>query len=222
LKATPEGVAMIDFSGDPWSWPALAELDAEQVHDLFPPGGDPVAARQFFQYFAVQRCNSLKTEIEKTGSGFAVLAAIRECGSCGLAMPEWLVYEFNRRFDTVLNLRSMSWDDPASFGKPYPKGTTQAAKQKARLLEPQVWNAVNLVLKMEPDTAIDKGLFERVGKPLNIGSTLAEKYYYNIKKMMPKVKGSGNSGVHMVIDGFDIRPKQNTAKNTKIRGIQGN
>jgi hypothetical protein len=41
MKAAPEGVAMIDFSGDPWSWPALAELDEEQIHDLFLNGGDP-------------------------------------------------------------------------------------------------------------------------------------------------------------------------------------
>ena len=192
---------MIDFSGDPWSWPALAELDAEQVRYLFPPGGDPVAERQFFQYFAVQRCKYLKTEIEKTGSGFAVLAAVRECGSCGLTMPDWLVYEFNRRYDAVLNMRSMSWDDPLSFGKPYPKGTTQSAKRKARLLEPQVWNALNLVLKMEPDTPIDKGLFERVGKPFNIRSTLAEKYYYSAKKRLSNLTGGSTSKVQIVIDG---------------------
>lgn len=103
------------------------------------PGSAPNGP--IFQYAAVRRCNALRKEIE-AGSGFAVLAAIRICGTHGLVMPDWLVFAFNRRYDAVLNLRALSWDDDAAFGRPYRKNTNRAALQKRRVWRPQIWNDV--------------------------------------------------------------------------------
>lgn len=147
----------------------------------------------FFQYAAVQRCNSLRVEIEETGSGFAVLAAVRQCGTFGLPMPVWLSCAFNRRYDAVLNFRATSWDSPLSFGKPYPKGTNQQARRKARVLRFGVLNAVKEILATQPDTPINDALFARVGKSLNMGRTLTAELYSEAKSLMgdpPDVAGT--------------------------------
>jgi hypothetical protein len=207
------------LTGDPWQWPQLTD---GQFAALMPSGNDSeFIKRRFFQYIAVQHCNTvLKVEIEKSGSGFAVLAAVRKCGECGLPLPDWLVTEFNKRYDPVLNFRVKSWDAPESFGKPYPKGTNIAAQRKKRNLQVDVWNEVMRILKMEPDTPIDGGLFERVGGPLNIRATLAAEYYYSVKKKLGGRFVPHDSGVSMYVDGFDMTAPKNSANFAKTAGLR--
>eukprot|EP01041_Mallomonas_annulata_P029531 gene29531-51547_t len=179
---------------DPWEW---AGMTVEEFDFHFVRDGHKGTDAQLFQFFAVQHCIALREEIEKDESGFAVLGAVRQCGTYGLVMPDWLVYAFNRRYDAVLNFRALSWDAPESFGRPYPKGTNRVAQRKKRMLQFQVWNEVTRIRKMEPDTPIDGELFERVCGPLNIRVTLASEYYYSVKKK------------------FDMTAPKNSAKITK-------
>lgn len=196
-----EGVAMLELSPDPWLWP---DFDAAQIVELSEISKGNKPEDPLFQYFAVKRCNALKPEVD-AGSGFAVLAAVRICGTHGLVMPLWLVYAFNRRYDAVNSFKALSWDDPESFGRPYPKGTNKSAKKKALSLRFAVYNAINAIKRSEEETAIDKALFERVGLQFNLGSTLAEEYYYEAKK---------------IAFPFNIEFKKNTAKSRKLAGIR--
>ena len=192
---------MLELSPDPWLWP---NFDAAQIIELSEISKNNKPEDPLFQYFAVRKCNALKSEVD-LGSGFAVLAAVRICGTHGLVMPLWLVYAFNRRYDAVNNFRALSWDDSESFGRPYPKGTNKSAKRKAGLLRFGVLNAINAIRQSEEETAIDKGLFERVGSQFGIGATLTEEYYYAAKK---------------IAHPFNIELKENTAKKRKFAGIQ--
>lgn len=184
------------LSGDPWGWPVLTDEQFTELVRL--QSNDKEYEQLLFQYFAVQYCNGLKGEIEKTGSGFAVLAAVRKCGERGLPMPIWLSYAFNQRYDAVLNFRATSWDDPLSFGKPYPKGTNRQARRKARMLRFGVLNAVNDILDAKPDTPINDDLFNRVGKALNIGRTLAAELYSEAKSLCNAAPSVAGSKVHRI------------------------
>ena len=119
-------------------------------------------------------------------------------------MPLWLVHAFNRKYMAVVNFRALSWDDPASFGRPYPKGANRTARAKKRLLSVAVYNAVNDKLKRDPETPIDKSLFDEIGRPFAIGATLAGEFFYYQKQVMDTISPKG----------------KNPAKNGKIAGLQ--
>ncbi len=192
---------MLELSPDPWLWP---DFDAAQIVELSEISKSNKPEDPLFQYFAVKNCNALKPQID-AGSGFAVLKAVRICGTHGLVMPLWLVYAFNRRYDAVHSFRVLSWDDPESFGRPYPKGTNQAAKRKALTLMLPVHSEIIAIRNKEENTPLDKALFERVGLKFNIGGTLAEEYFYLARKAMFP---------------FNIPLKKNTAKKRKLAGIR--
>ena len=175
---------------DPWEWAGMTE---EEFVFHFVRDGLAGTASQLFQFFAVQHCIALREEVEEDGSGFAVLSAVRQCGTYGLVMPDWLVYAFNRRYDAVLNFRALSWDDPESFGRPYPKGTNRAAKRKKRVLSFAIFNDVRFFVESQPGTPIDKALFERVGGEHAIGATLAEEYYRHAKALLQRINPAKTS-----------------------------
>lgn len=169
---------------DPWEW---AGMTVEEFVFHFVRDGHTGTDAQLFQFFAVQNCIALRAAIEQDGSGAAVLAAVRECGTHGLVMPDWLVYAFNRRYDAVLNFRAISWDAPESFGRPHPKGTNMAAKRKKRVLSFAIFNGVRHFLQSHPGIPIDKALFEKVGGEHAIGATLAEEYYRHAKALLQRI-----------------------------------
>lgn len=165
---------------DPWHASDEEAIEAERRHGNFSDPRGPLS-----QFLGAKRIEGMKAEID-AGDGFAVLACIRICVTNGLVAPVWLAYAFNGRYDAVLHCRAGSWDSPLAFGKPYRKGAHIAALRKAREKRWAVWNAINDIRRREPETAIDKGLFERVGRPLGLGATLAEEYYYQVKKCMTR------------------------------------
>lgn len=175
---------MLELSDDPWKWPDLTPDELQELARSTQFTASPDAP--IYKYFAVRRCTALRDEIEG-GSGFAVLAAVRICGTAGLVMPLWLVIEFNKRYTAVLDCRALSWDDPDSFGRPYAKGAHITAMRKERTLRFAVLNEVHSITQREPNTPIDKGLFERVGRPLGLGATLTEEYYYRAKEVLGTV-----------------------------------
>ena len=162
---------------DPWTW----DFESEDAYlDLIALSSyQPGSPTYIDKYHAVKRVRALRDRIESNakGAGFDVLMCVRVCGANDLQMPLWLVHAFNRRFDAVLNVRALSWDDENSFGRPYPKSTNRAALRKKRKLMPAVW--VKVAEGLEGGRVVDASLFEDVGKALSIGKTLAQNYYYS-------------------------------------------
>ncbi len=145
-------------------------------------GVDPSPLGPIAQTVAAHEVLSAKDRID-SGDGFALLGAIRNVVSHGLVAPDWLAYAFNRRYYAVTMFRAGSWDDPLAFGRPFPKGTNLAARRKAKIGRIKVFNAVRERLAKQPDTPIDKSLFEEIGRPLGFGATLTETFYYLELKM---------------------------------------
>ena len=206
---------MRDLSADPWEWP---DLTKEELHELASQATEAGPSAPLFQYVAVRECASLRSSIE-TGSGRAVLEAVSICALRGLVMPDWLASAFLKRYRAVTQARAASWDDPLSFGRPYPKGANIQARRKAFRLGFKVFNEVTLIRQKEPATPIDKGLFERVGGPLGLGATLAEEYYYAARKQIETPTAS-TLVRDALLSPYSIDRAANTAKNRKFAGIR--
>ena len=180
---------------DPWT---ASYDDVIREKDLWEKSNGSVSSplNPLLQADAACRIMEMKDGIER-GDGFAVLGAIRICVTHGLVAPEWLAYAFNRRYDAVNFARVGSWDDPLAFGRPYPKGRQLATVRKARAGRLAVWVCVVAKLRESPETPIDKGLFEEIGKPLGFGTTLTEKYYYEQKELFRKMFGENSEVARM-------------------------
>lgn len=163
---------------DPWSSTLEDAIKANEANPEDTGSCSPIS-----QWYAVQRIER-ERELINRGDGFAVLACVRSILTNGLVAPKWLSYEFNKRYDLVLNCLTDSWDDPKSFGRPYKKGKHINSLRKERILKPQLQNIVSSILQAEPHTPIDAALFERAGqlsKP-PVGKTEAERIYRIAKK----------------------------------------
>lgn len=146
------------------------------------------------QFWAVANIAARKSMVVYVGEpnemSRETLWCVRVCLSHGIIAPDWLADAFAKRFDAVFNADVGSWSDPLAFGTPYPKGMHLAALRKALKNGPKVVAAVNTILKSDPQTTIDKGLFERVGSPFGLGATLAEELYYDFRVHVPRSKKS--------------------------------
>ncbi len=162
---------------DPWS--ATFE-EAQAAHGQFAPLEGP--ARPIYQWSAAHEITAMRAEAES--SGFAVLACVRNCANHDLTMPLWLAHAFIRRYDSVLNCRADSWDDPAAFGKPYPKGAHLSKLRHARVHRFQVHSAVVKAVQENPKRPIGRKLFSEVGKALGMKSTTVQTYYYEAAKLI--------------------------------------
>ena len=161
-------------------WLGLNEAEVIEMN-----GDDTRRTAPVFRYAAALEL----ADFERLGgarTGFDILACVRKCANLDFVMPDWLAREFIRRYDAVLNVRALSWDAPEAFGRPYKKGTNQAATRKRRLLRFGISNSVRAILAAEPSTPIDEALFERVGKQFNIGKTLAAELHYSAEKLLPR------------------------------------
>lgn len=150
---------------------AQRETDAALAADPSRSVADPTLP--IFQWAARF---SLDDELARLNAGDrnAVLGALRICANHGLPMPDWLARAFIQGYDLVLSRQTGSWDD--AFGKPVPKGAHLAAMRKRRNKATAVWLEVR---KLHAEGwPIDDGLFEKAGKRLGIGKTLAGEFYY--------------------------------------------
>ncbi len=165
---------------DPWTWVDLSPAELEYLSEQC--GDGPYLP--MFQLWAVNACNDLRPLIEadQANSGGAVLDAVYMCARNGLMMPDWLATAFMSRVRAVSDFKAASWDSPLSFGRPHPKGTRLAAERKRLRFQATVHTRILLIRQEEPETPIDKRLFERVGKLYGLGATLAENYYYTFVK----------------------------------------
>jgi hypothetical protein len=161
---------------DPW------KSSYEEAISLQEKLGNPIGPQApIFQKSVADHIESRKAQIKK-GDGFEVLSCIKWCINHGLVSPVWLCKEFNKRYDSVLNLKAKSWDDPLSFGKPYKKGFNLNAAKKQKHKMYAVYAEIKRRLNSSPKPPIDDHLFEIIGKQFAIGKTLAKEYYYKAEK----------------------------------------
>ncbi|MHB1188753.1 hypothetical protein [Thiobacillus sp.] len=179
---------------DPWT-AGLEEAQEEEKRVSAERAAGPCSP--VMQWGSASQINEWKQAVE-AGDGYAVMACVSLCVTHGLIAPDWLAYAFNQKYYAVAACRAESWDDPKSFGRPFPKGKHLSRMRQDKFGRFAVWNAVCDTIKRDPDRAIDRGLFEEVGKSLGFGATRAERLYYE----------AVNNGLG------------NIAKSIKLAGIQ--
>ena len=183
---------------DPWT-ASLEEAQEEEKRVSAECTSGPCSP--VMQWAAASQISEWKQAVIN-GDGFAVLGCIRGCVTHGLVAPDWLAYAFNRKYDAVLNCRAGSWDDPKSFGPPYPKGKHLSRMRQDRIGRFTVLNAVRDTIKRDPDKAIDRGLFDEIGRALGFGATRAERLYYEAVNM-----GLGNIAKSRKLAGIQKKPR---------------
>jgi hypothetical protein len=134
---------------------------------------------------AVEQCRK-KFE---AGEERVVLDAIDLCARAGLPMPIWLVDAFCERYEKWRLFQAKSLDD--AFGARRRKGVhIKRAAERAKLQPRVMLSVLRLRRKKRPDgkpVPIDEALFERVGKELKIGKSLANEIYYDDKNPWRKL-----------------------------------
>lgn len=165
------------------------EEDAIAATEIFIKNGGTIddTKAPFRQYFALYQLDLLEYR-HKTDKA-CLMMAIQLCAKHGLIMPEWVAAALNEANREIFALyEKHSWDEV--FGKPREKGSHSNSLKKRRFLTVKVWKEVNKELEINPETPIDTGLFEKIGKSLGISKTVIQEYYYSIKKGFPKDKGN--------------------------------
>jgi hypothetical protein len=153
---------------------ALEQARAEGMEWFDPSGPVP-------QWCALQKLDALEQQFGK-GDDFALLHAIRVCANHDLVIPKWAALAYIKRFDAVLTCKTGSWD--GAFGRPYRNGFHLVKARQRRQLRFAVYVRVREILEAEPGTAVDESLFERVGDEFDIGKTLCNRLYYEVKRIV--------------------------------------
>jgi hypothetical protein len=107
------------------------------------------------------------------GDRSALLKAIYHCCLMKRSLPDWLRLAFLDVYESATGRYEIkSWDH--AFDQPHPKGAHLDKEKLRRRIIERVW-----ALKAEdPEKPIDRGLFEQIGKELDIsGSTIDGLYY---------------------------------------------
>jgi hypothetical protein len=114
----------------------------------------------------------------EAGHKEVLLATIYACLELGRPMPEWLQVAFRDAYEAAEGFKIRSWDDV--FGRPVPEGTHLATERRNQWLRHFVIERVRALKAEDPITAIDKHLFEKIGReltPIRSGTTLSNLYY---------------------------------------------
>jgi hypothetical protein len=138
----------------------------------------------------------------ENGDKTAILMGIEQCLLMERSPPEWLRLAFlqaYRRCATYYETRS--WDE--AFGLPHPKGTHLKKERRDLFLRSRIVARFR-ELKAERRPT-DKGLFERIGKELEINGTTASDIYYDER-------------TQKVRDFFDFVTKAIVARARELRG----
>jgi hypothetical protein len=159
-----------------WSF-EQANAEQQEFSESLPSYRGPIYRWAAFRYL-----ENLEAEYLRDNHGFAVLAGVRKCANHDLVMPDWLAKAFISRYDLVLNCHTDSWDK--AFDPPYKKGVHLNALRKQRKLRFAVLNEVHTLRMADSRLAIDKALFEKVGRKFGLGATLAERYYYSVQHLL--------------------------------------
>jgi hypothetical protein len=96
----------------------------------------------------------------------------------GEPVPFWLGQEFRRAYGAAWRHEVKSWDDV--FGPPLKKGKRPATERRNKMI---AWQIIFRVQELhKAGKAIDKSLFDFVGKEFGIGGTTASDLYYKTLK----------------------------------------
>lgn len=183
---------------DPWI-ASLEEAQAEEKNVSAECAAGPCSP--VMQWGSANQINEWKPAVVD-GDGYAVMTCISLCVTHGLIAPEWLAKSFNQKYYAVAACRAESWDDQKSFGRPFPKGKHLSRMRQDKIGRIQTWNAVAETIKRDPDRAIDRGLFEEVGRSLGFGATRAERLYYEAVN-----NGLGNIAKSKKLAGIQKKPR---------------
>jgi hypothetical protein len=119
---------------------------------------------------------SLKQNFEE-GDKAALLEAVYRCLLMKRPLPEWLRLAFLDAYEARARFEVTSWDKV--FDQPLPKGTRLRTEKMRRRVIERVW----LLKREDPKTAIDGGLFEKIGKDLGISGGAANGLYYDKRSL---------------------------------------
>jgi len=108
------------------------------------------------------------------GDNTALLSAIYHCALMRASLPEWVQLAFLQAYESATAYDVKSWDE--AFGAPHPRGTHLGKEKKHARLRLLIWECVRKL--KASGYAIDKGLFERIGKELDIKPGTAQAIYY--------------------------------------------
>jgi hypothetical protein len=93
-------------------------------------------------------------------------------------VPKWAQEEFLAAHRKVYGYEVESWDEV--FGRPLKKGMQRAAARRKTEKAQPIWERVTE--RHEAGEAIDKGLFDSVGKEFAVSGTIAAEIYYGVLK----------------------------------------
>ena len=130
---------------------------------------------EIFDEFHRQEIEQCRIQFEG-GESRALLSALYHCAMRDFPMPDWLSRAFLRAYREGIHYKVRSWDDV--FGSPSPKGKNLELARVRRTQIFEVYLCVRGIIDREPNTAIDQGLFERVGKELGISWSTVKNLYY--------------------------------------------
>ena len=150
-------------------------------------------AAPIFQRAALNVLDAMQQAYE-SGGHLRLLSAVNLCAMHDLPTPEWVRRGFVDCYRRVVEYEAKSWDDV--FGRPHPKGLHLESARRRESRRIPVYTRINEILYLEPDTPIDRGLFERVGEEYGISKTVAEELYYEVKhSFVPSRKNSETPGI---------------------------
>lgn len=155
---------------DPWTTTIEQAIAADSE-----PHGRPPYASPIFQWQAAQTIASQEEKVA-AGDGYAVMFCAHLCAWHELVMPRWLAKEFMRRFRRVNRAEVRTWDE--AFGSPNPGKVNLAAVRRRRRSRVALQEALIQVLRRgPPGVAIDRLLWEAVGKVIGESGGQTEKLY---------------------------------------------
>lgn len=152
---------------DPWT-ATREEARAAQV------GCNDLGAGPLMQWIFARKLMAKRELIEVDGG--AVMDAVADCATVGLAMPDWLARAFLKRYDAVARARAISWDDSAAFGLPWPKGIHLAAVRRRQRNAIAIANLVTQFVLENPTEPLDAH-WEEWGRLVGEGRTRAQEAY---------------------------------------------
>jgi hypothetical protein len=128
----------------------------------------------------------LKRQFE-AGNKSVLLNTIYLCLEMKRPLPEWARVAFLDAYEAAGRFEIRSWNEV--FGQPVPKSTHLKTERRKEQLR---WTIILRVEDLKAEKAIDKNLFEQVGKELGISGTVASDIYYDersreLRKMIPEI-----------------------------------
>lgn len=132
---------------------------------------------------ALAELEACRAACESEAGGCAVMAAVAVCATHSLVMPRWLSDAFIRMRSRVVEGYVVSWDD--AIGRAWPRGARPKDIRRLKLKKARIHAAVWNRVKTDPETPINRILFDEIGEIPGIdssGSTVDRLYYQALKE----------------------------------------